>query len=117
MEFEQQIVYVVGSVLLSAAGLIGTASVAVHARVRWWASEMGRHLMAYMTVIAAVLDLGAIRFITGGDTWWFALLRTAVFAAVPVVLAQRLRLQLKAQRTERAARRQTPPETPRKATP
>lgn len=95
---EQTLLNFIGSLLLTWAGLVGTASVIVHSRVKWRASPMGRHLMAYMAVVALVLDLGIVRFITGGDTWWFALLRTAVFAGVPVVMTQRLVLQMKAQR-------------------
>lgn len=100
---QQNLIYLVGSVLLAVAGLIGSASVILHARVRWWSSEMGRHLMAYMAVIALVLDLGVVR-IFFEDSFTFAVLRTTVFAGVPIAMGQRLWLQVKAQRSERAAR-------------
>lgn len=96
----QDTLSLVGSILLALAAVIATASVVVHAQVRWWASQMGRHLMAYMAVIAAVLDLGLIRFLfSGTGVFWFEVLRLVVFAGVPVVLGQRLYLQLKARRS------------------
>lgn len=100
---DQFYLYSAGSVLLVIAGIIGTASVIAHARVHWHASAMGRHLMAYMAVVALVLDLGIVR-IFFADSFGFALLRTVMFAGVPVVMGQRLWLQLRAQRSERAAR-------------
>jgi hypothetical protein len=93
----QSALHTVGSVLIILAAAIGTASVVVHARVPWWRSQMGRHLMAYMLVIALVLDLSVVRLIVG-DSWWFALLRLLVFTGIPLVLAWRLWLQIKAQR-------------------
>lgn len=87
----------IGNVLIWWAAIVATLSVAVHARVRWWESPMGRHLMAYMSVIACVLVLSVIRA-TFGDAWWFALLRLITFVGVPIVMSQRLWLQLKAQR-------------------
>jgi hypothetical protein len=95
----------IGNILIWWAAIVGTASVVVHARVRWWDSEMGRHLMAYMTVIAAVLVLSVLRTIVG-DSWWFALVRLIVFIGVPVAMTQRLWLQIKAQRAEQDRRRE-----------
>lgn len=96
---EQELLYTVGSVFLSYAAVVGTASVVAHSRVNWRASAMGRHLMFYMAVMAATLDLGVIRFIFG-DSHWFQVLRTAVFIGVPIVMTQRLILQIKARRKE-----------------
>lgn len=89
--------YSAGSVLLAIAGVIATASVVVHARVPWRASVMGRHLMAYMTVVALVIDLGILR-IFFADSFSFTLLRTIVFAGIPLVMGQRLWLQIHHQR-------------------
>lgn len=91
----------VGDVLLHIAAIIGTASVIVHARVRWWRTEMGRHLMAYMGVVAVVLDLGVIRFWVGTEPVWFYPLRGVVYACGLLVMGWRLRLQILAQRAER----------------
>ena len=103
-----------GLILWSAA--VGIASVIVHARVPWWRTQMGRHLMAYMTVIAAVLTLSSVRVFTG-DTWWFAVLRVVVFFGVPLAMTQRLWLQIKAQRDDARQEkhpRPVPPPAPRK---
>lgn len=93
----QQTLQLIGSLLLTWAAIVGTASVCVHSRVRWRASRMGRHLMAYMAVVAAVLDLGVIRWIFG-DSAAFQLLRLVVFVGVPMVMTQRLWLQVAAYR-------------------
>lgn len=87
---------VAGNVVIVAAAVIGLTSVYVHTRVDWMATQMGRHLMAYMAVIAATLALAVIRMLLG-DSTWFALLRLAVFVGVPIVMGQRLYLQIKAQ--------------------
>ena len=50
-----------------------------------------------MAVMAAVLDLSTIKILFG-DTAGFALLRLIVFIGVPLVMAWRLWLQIKAQR-------------------
>jgi len=98
---QQQAVFsLLGNALLVWAALVATASVVVHSRVQWWHSIMGRHLMAYMFVVAAVLDLGVVKLVLG-DSWSFALLRLVVFAGVPLVMSQRLYLQVKAQRENR----------------
>jgi hypothetical protein len=99
----QELFRLIGNGLLVCAALVCTASVVMHARVPWWRSEMGRHLMAYMGVMAATLDLGVIKVVFG-DTWWFSLLRLLVFCGVPIVMAQRLWLQVKAQRAARDER-------------
>jgi hypothetical protein len=104
MGMSQDIFRWAGNVLLMWATLVAVASVVAHARVPWWRSEMGRHLMAYMTVMAVVLALACIRAFFG-DTWWFALLRLIVFVGVPIVMTQRLWLQIKAQRAVNAERR------------
>ena len=101
MDQPEEVFRLVGNALLSASAVIASVSVALHLRVPWWRSEMGRHLMAYMLVIAAVLDLGVIKLIIG-DSVGFAALRTATFALVPAVMAWRVWLQIKAQRENRS---------------
>lgn len=96
----------IGNGLLISAAVVCTASVVLHLRVPWWRSEMGRHLLAYMGVMALTLDLGVIRIVFG-DSPWFQLVRLLVFVGVPLVMAQRLWLQVKAQR-DTSARRDTP---------
>lgn len=92
------ILHLAGTVLIHWAALVGVASVIIHTRVRWWATEMGRHLMAYMSIIAATLVLSC--FVNDfGDSAWFQLVRLVVFIGVPIVMTQRLALQLKVRRT------------------
>lgn len=96
----QQTINLLGSVLLLWAAVVGNISVWEHSRVRWRASVMGRHLMAYMLVVAALLDLGLVRFVVfgGSANLWFELLRLAVFVFLPVVMTHRLVLQIRARR-------------------
>lgn len=60
-----------------------------HLSAPWWRSEAGRNLMSMMAVIAAVLSLSAGRIIADASEDWFVWLRTAVFAATPVVIGWR----------------------------
>jgi hypothetical protein len=85
----------IGNCFLVWSALVGTASVVIHSRVPWWRSVFGRHLFYYMLVFAVVLDMGVIRLIVG-DSWGFQLLRLVVFVGVPIVMTQRLILQIKA---------------------
>lgn len=102
MDEMQGLLRTVGNGLFVWAAVAGTASVLVHARVPWRRTEMGRHLMAYMGVMAATLDLGIVKLVFG-DSAAFQLLRLAVFVGIPLAMTQRLWLQIKAQRTTRAA--------------
>ena len=97
----QGTINLIGSVLILWATVVGVASVWLHSRVDWRATPMGRHLMAYMAALAAALVLSSIRFLLGGDTWWFQLIRLVVFVAVPVAMTQRLLIQIRAQREVR----------------
>lgn len=95
-----EIFNLIGNALIFWAALVGTASVIVHARVDWRRTPMGRHLMIYMAVIAAVLVLSAGKIIFG-DSVAFQFARLLVFAGIPIVMTQRLMIQLKAQRQDR----------------
>lgn len=86
-----------GNGLIFWSAIVYLASVALHLRVDWWRTQMGRHLMASWAVIAAVLALSSVRILFG-DSIWFQLLRLVVFVGVPVLGTQRLYLQIKAQR-------------------
>ncbi len=100
MDQSQAVFQLIGNCFLVWAALVGTASVIVHARVFARSSRMSMHLLFYMTSVAVVLDLGVIKLIIG-DSWWFQLIRLAVFVAVPVAMTQRLWLQICAQRDAR----------------
>lgn len=91
----------VGNVGLLYCAVVATFSVVLHFRVPWRETAMGRHLMAYMFVIAVVLDLAVVR-VFAGDTGWFAALRLVVFVlGLPLVLTWRVALQLAAARLDR----------------
>jgi hypothetical protein len=102
---QKMVLGLLGNVLIHWAAIVGALSVIVHARVPWWTSPVGRHLMVYMAAIDVVLVLSCIRIDVGQDTWWFSLLRLAVFVFVPIVMTQRLWIQFKAQRVVRDEKR------------
>jgi hypothetical protein len=85
------------TVLIFWGAIVGVLSVVLHARVPWRESAMGRHLMFYMAVIAAVLSLSCFRLIFTWSQEWFFVLNVVVFALVPLAMTQRLWLQWKAQ--------------------
>ena len=97
----------IGNGLMIWAAAVGVASVVVYSRVQWWHSQIGRHLMTYQAIIAVVLVLSSIRIFIG-DSWYFALLRLAVFTGVPLVMTQRLYLLIQAQRDDARGTAATP---------
>lgn len=107
------VVLQVGNVLVLVAAAIATASVVVHATVTppWWSSAIGRHLMAYMAAMAAVLLMSSARIIAGAtlDAPWYVILRTVVFAAVPLAMGWRLWIQMQLHRWVRDPRQAGPP--------
>lgn len=80
----------------------------VTSRGAWRTNPMGRHMMAFAAVDAAVLGLSCIRAIFGAsvDTHWFAALRIVTFFGVPWVFAWRLWLLRSSVRAERARQAQ-----------
>lgn len=96
------------TILVLWGAVIGIMSVILHSRVPWRATEMGRHLMFYMGIIAAVFVGTAIRIIFTWNQDWFFTLNLLIFAGVPMAMTQRLWLQWKAQQ---------PPKTPPQGNP
>ena len=86
----------IGDVLLVLSALPANLCVLVFARVDWRKSPLGRHMMAYMAVFAAVLDLGCVRLCIGFVPL-FEALRVCVFALVPFVLWWRVKVLVEAQ--------------------
>lgn len=84
-----------GNVLLVVAWLPAVLSVAVYARVPWRRSELGRHLMSYMVIVALTLSLGVVRIVW--EPSWFWSLRMAAFALFVGVTWWRLALIVQAQ--------------------
>lgn len=90
--------FVVVSALLAIAGLV-----VYQALSRWWESPYGRHFFSFQAVLAACLSLWASRlFFPDGD--WFQVARLVAFAGVPVVLAWRIVVIIRAWREERSIR-------------
>lgn len=96
-------------VLIFWGAIVGILSVVLHTRVPWRSTEMGRHLMFYMGVIAAVLTLSSLRIMFTWQQPWFFTLNVLVFALVPLAMTQRLWLQWKAQHP-RSESEDTPPQ-------
>jgi len=96
----QTVLHDLGTVLIHWAALAGVLSVVAHSRVAWRDTPMGRHLMAYMSVIATVLVLSCV-VNDVGDSAWFQLVRLVVFIGVPIVMTQRLWLQITIRRGTR----------------
>lgn len=78
-----------GNIFLILSTIPAVISVIVFARVSWWKSRWGRHLMAYMTTMAFLLVLGCIRIVFE-ETWWFFGLRMVAYAFLVVVLWWRM---------------------------
>jgi hypothetical protein len=98
------VIRLLGNALLLVSAALATGFVVVYLSVaQWWRSEMGRHLIAFNAVIAAVLWLSVVRvFVPGSaDLVWFNWLRLVVFAGVPVVLGWRLWMLIKVQMLRR----------------
>jgi hypothetical protein len=69
-----------------------------HFSATWWRSDMGRNVMVYGLVVAAVLTLSVIRLVwDGGESLWFAILRLIVFSGVPVAIGWRIAILLRLQ--------------------
>lgn len=95
--------FLIGNVLLIVTALLALACVASQALLaRWWETPGGRHVMAFQSVLAAVLCLWALR-VWVPDSPFVLLLRFAAFACLPLVLGWRLAIIL---RTWRAKRRE-----------
>jgi FlaA1/EpsC-like NDP-sugar epimerase len=97
------ILQIVGNALVIVSAALCWAFVVVYhvmSRGSWRYSLIGRHLMVSDGTVGTVLTLSVIRIIGGPslDPLWFQVLRMLVFAAVPVVVAWRIWLMVRAQR-------------------
>ena len=70
------------------------------ARTPWRETAVGRHLMAYSSVIALVLVVSLVRRLFPDPPLALEVTRLATFALVPVVIWWRCLLQIKAMRDE-----------------
>ena len=79
----------IGNLFLILSAILAVISVIVFARVSWWRSRWGRHLMSYMFVMAELLILGIIRLFFG-EYWWFDILRAIAYVQFVIVLWWRM---------------------------
>jgi hypothetical protein len=93
------IVLIGNALILVTTVLAWVFCILYHFLAPWWRSEMGRNVMVYGLVVAAVLSLSVVRFASDAvvETPWFAVLRLAVFAGVPVVIAWRIAILIRVQ--------------------
>lgn len=85
-----------GDAMLVLSAIPAVLSVIVFARVPWWKSPLGRHMMSYMVVMAGVLSLGCVRLAIGFVPA-FETARAIIFAGVPFVMWWRLGVLVRAQ--------------------
>jgi hypothetical protein len=87
-----------------ASALEAVAFVVIYVRRVNWRDPMGRHIVAFVGSLAAVLVLSVIR-IFAADATWFAWTRTIVLLSVPVTFGQRLFAVLRPDRFDYPTRR------------
>lgn len=80
-------------------------SVAFFARVPWWRSQVGQHLMAYMSIVALMLLLGVAPLVWQPLPGWFEPVYRCCFGLLMAVTWWRLALILWEQRGVRLSRR------------
>lgn len=99
---------VVGNLeVLFAAVLANAFCVLYHLRQPWWTTHVGQHIMTYSGVVAAVLDLSAVRILAGAglDVEWFRALRLIVFTGVPIAVGWRILILMRVPRGRPARRK------------
>lgn len=95
-------VNVAGSVLAALACAAFAAT--YHRRVTWWRSDVGRNLMAFAAAVCALCVYTVLATLLKGDECALMALRsfrTVVLLAVAVLMMQRRRLLIRAQREHR----------------
>lgn len=86
----------IGNILLI-SGLVPTVlAVLFYARVPWWKSKMGRHLMSYMGILAFLFVILSLRFFVTGEIYTY--IRLVVFGVFVIMLWWRLVLIVQMQR-------------------
>lgn len=98
---------IAGNVLVLITTVLGwTFCVLYHFLAPWWRTTMGRNVMTYGLVVAAVLSLSSARIIAGAglETTWFQVLRLIVFAGVPMAISWRIAILLRLQREQKRRR-------------
>lgn len=109
-----------GDALISAIAVLATSCVVAYQVTTggaWRRTWTGRHLMAFMAVLAVLADLGLVRVIAVDllgqpDPACFQVLRVAVLTLEPFVLAWRLAIIIGASRGASQAPAVIPKEAP-----
>lgn len=86
-------------IIVFISALVGTATVLVYARVKWWKTQVGCYLMAHIVSIALSFDLLAFRILFLDDSSTFRLIRTAVLMTIPLSMIWLLKLLISEQRS------------------
>lgn len=81
--------------VVSTAVVSALFCVAYHFLSRWWKSEFGRTLMVYQLGMTGVLGLSTLQLLIGPHMW-ITYVGLLVFAVVPIGLAGRLWVLIKA---------------------
>lgn len=77
------------------------ASVILHARTPWRASEMGRHLFYYALILAIIFSFSAAKFFTKDHPWpyWLEVVHLSTYAVLILgIMPWRVWLQVKSAR-------------------
>lgn len=93
----------IGTALVVASAVLAWSVCALyHLSARWWASEVGRHVMTFTAVLALVLSLWSVGALVEAKGEWWQVMRLVAFTGVPVSLGWRLwilyRLQVRPKR-------------------
>lgn len=80
-------------------------SVVFYARVPWWRSQVGKHLFAYMSIVALMMLLAATPLVWEPPPSWFVDVYLGCFALFMAVTWWRLALILWEQRGTKLSRR------------
>ena len=102
-----RLLILIGNIVLIAAAVEAVTFIALYQRLSrgaWRRDPIGRQLMAFGSVDAAVFGLAAIRIVGGAslDTGWFAWLRLATLVGIPWVLGWRILILVKINREGRS---------------
>lgn len=93
----------IGTALVVVSAVLAWSVCALyHLSARWWASEVGRHVMTFTAVLALVLSLWSVGALVEAKGEWWQVTRLVAFTGVPVSLGWRLwilyRLQVRTKR-------------------
>jgi hypothetical protein len=71
-----------------------------HLVAKWWNHPFGVSLMIYQILMTAVMALSVPRYLFGYAPEWVSVVRTVVYAIIPLTLVWRTVVMIKVQRRE-----------------